>query len=63
MLDVDMLQYAIQKDEGIKYKLKYGPGNVNLVITCMDLMVDFSYTYIGKIYHCKDGNDEESIRS
>ena len=45
ILDISLLQYAITKD------LQYTKSkNINLVITCLDLLTDYKYIYNDKEY-------------
>ena len=45
VLDLDLLKYSLESDRGERR----GKVEENLVITCMDQMVDWKYTYKGKV--------------
>lgn len=54
-LDVSLLEYGINKDEIIR-----NSKNKNLIITCLDQMNEFVFTYKGEIFVCK--NEHEFIK-
>jgi len=49
VLDVSLLKYAMNKDEYIRKSL-----NKNLIITCLDHLTEYVFTYDEKIIYCKD---------
>lgn len=49
ILDLDLLHYAIQKDQYIRET-----SRKSLVITCLDLLDDFMYSLKDKVYKCND---------
>lgn len=55
LLDVSLLEYAIEQDPYIRNSDK------NLVITCLDHIIrDYRFTYRGEIIHCK--NEENFVQ-
>lgn len=53
LLDVSLLEYGINKDEGIR-----NSSNKTLVITCLDHIVnEYRFTYNGQIVFCDNEND------
>jgi adenylosuccinate synthase len=53
ILDVSLLEYAINKDEYIRFH-----NNKNLVITCLDHIQDeYRFTYNGNIIYCDNENN------
>jgi len=44
ILDLDLINYAISKDDYIK------KSPINLVVTCLDLLQDFSFMYEGELF-------------
>lgn len=59
LLDVDLLEYAFQKDSLLS-RGNFGVGK-NLVITCLDHLEEFKYTYKDKIVECE--NKDDFVRS
>lgn len=49
ILDVSLIEYAINKDENIKNSMRK-----NLVITCLDQLSSFKFLYKEKIVECKN---------
>lgn len=52
ILDVSLMEYAINKDKIIR-----NSKNINLVITCMDHLDEFVFTYKNKLIVCEDKYD------
>ena len=52
ILDVSLLKYAMNKDEYIRETM-----NKTLVITCLDHIEDYLFTFNGKKIYCDDEKD------
>ena len=48
LLDLDLLQYGFRKDKHIHKLIEYLPSRVTLVVTCIDLLKEYSLTSKGK---------------
>ncbi len=58
ILDLDLLKYAVNKDDYIR------ENKFSLVITCMDLITEYTLTLFGKVYRFEREEDFiEKIRS
>ena len=56
MLDLDLLFYGIYKDDYIRKTMMKKIHKVNLVITCIDNLEEYKFSYQGKIYSFDNKN-------